>query len=164
MAALTVLLFRDPRAAEGALEALHGMERERRLRINDAATVSWPATAHAPRTRQATNLPAVGALDGAFWGMLFGLLFAAPFFGAAAGVAIGALAGRFADFGIDDALITAVRDRMDPGTSALFALTEDNAGEEIAGLLTDLGLAPESLAATLTGEQSAALQRAFGRG
>ncbi len=163
MATLSVFTFDDPDDASRALDALHGLERAHRLRLNDAATVSWPRTEHAPITRQSANLAAVGALDGAFWGMLFGFLFAAPFFGAAAGAALGALAGRFADFGIDDDLVTAARDRIEPGTSALFVLAENGAAADLAGTFAELGLAPEIAETPLPDQGVRELRRVFGR-
>jgi uncharacterized membrane protein len=78
-----------------------------------------------PRTRQATNLTAMGALDGAFWGMLFGLIFFVPFIGLAVGALAGALSGYFRDYGIDDDFVSKVREKVTEGTSALFLLTSE---------------------------------------
>ena len=163
MAALTVFAFPDAGEADRALSALHGMEQRHLLKVNDAATVSWPREAHAPRTRQSANLQAVGALDGTFWGMLFGFLFAAPFLGAAAGAAIGALAGRFADFGIDDHLIARVRSLIEPGNSALFLMAEAGSSEEVAAMLCRAGFAPEIVEIPLQDDGAMELQRVFGR-
>jgi uncharacterized membrane protein len=63
-----------------------------------------------------------GASWGAFWGFLFGLIFFVPLLGAAMGAAGGALGGSLDDVGIDD-FIRQVREKVTPGTSALFALT-----------------------------------------
>ena len=60
---------------------------------------------------------------GAFWGFLFGLIFFVPFLGAAIGAGMGGLTGSLADVGIDDDFIRQVREKVTPGTSALFALT-----------------------------------------
>jgi uncharacterized membrane protein len=46
-----------------------------------------------------------------------------PFLGAAMGAAGGALGGSLNDVRIDDDFIKQVREKMTPGTSALFALT-----------------------------------------
>jgi drug/metabolite transporter (DMT)-like permease len=56
-------------------------------------------------------------------GFLFGLIFFMPFLGAAIGAGTGALSGSLADVGIDDDFIRQVREKVTPGTSALFALT-----------------------------------------
>lgn len=163
MATLSVFTFSDPEEAERALAALHAMEREHQLRLNDAATVSWPRSELAPRTRQSANLAALGALDGAFWGMLFGIIFAAPFLGAAAGAAVGALAGRFADFGIDDAVIADARDRIEPGTSALFVIAEDGAAADLMHVLAAAGLSPEVAQSAIPEHGRRELWRVFGR-
>src|SRR5256886_11165514 len=55
---------------------------------------------------------------------LFRSIFFVPFLGAAIGAATGALAGSMSDVGIDDELIEQARDRITPGTSALFAMTD----------------------------------------
>ena len=60
---------------------------------------------------------------GAFWGFLFGLIFFVPFLGAAIEAGMGGLTGSLADVGIDDDFIRQVREKVTPGTSALFALT-----------------------------------------
>jgi uncharacterized membrane protein len=46
-----------------------------------------------------------------------------PFLGAAVGAGTGALGGSLGDVGIDDDFIRQVREKVTPGTSALFALT-----------------------------------------
>src|SRR5215211_6599203 len=66
-----------------------------------------------------------GAAFGALWGFLFGLIFFVPLLGMAIGAGMGALGGSLADFGIDDDFIKQVRERVTPGTSALFALTSE---------------------------------------
>ena len=64
-------------------------------------------------------------MGGAFWGLLFGLIFFVPLLGAAIGAASGALSGSLRDVGIDDSFINRVRDRVTPGTSALFLMSSD---------------------------------------
>jgi uncharacterized membrane protein len=52
-------------------------------------------------------------------------VFLMPFAGAAVGAAAGALRGRLSDSGIDDGFIAELRDKLTPGTSALFVLSSD---------------------------------------
>jgi uncharacterized membrane protein len=120
--------------------------------LQDAALVEWQAGARKPRTRQLEDSPATGALDVGFWGLLFGLIFYVPLLGAAIGAATGALAGALADIGIDDHFINRVRDRVTPGTSALFLLT--------SGGLADRGAAA-LITAELDRDQEAALRAVF---
>ena len=93
------------------------------INLQDAAVVSWPEGNKKPKTRQLHSTAGGGATYGAFWGFLFGLIFFMPFLGAAIGAGTGALSGSLADVGIDDDFIRQVREKVTPGTSALFALT-----------------------------------------
>jgi len=88
-----------------------------------------------PQTRQLFNLAGIGALGGAFWGLLFGLLFFIPLLGAAIGAATGALSGAFSDIGIDDNFIGEVREKVTPGTSALFLMSSDAVLDRVADAL-----------------------------
>ena len=104
------------------LIALQGLQERQMITLEDAAVVSWPEGNKKPKTRQLHGTAGVGRW-GAFWGFLFGLIFFVPFLGAAIGAGTGALSGSLADVGIDDDFIRQVREKVTPGTSALFALT-----------------------------------------
>jgi uncharacterized membrane protein len=123
LATLSVLKFNDPGGADRVLIALQGLQERQMITLEDAAVVRWPAGAKKPMTHQLHSTAGAGATWGAFWGFLFGLIFFVPFLGAAIGAGTGALSGSLADVGIDDGFIRQVRDRVTPGTSALFALT-----------------------------------------
>src|ERR687898_2726370 len=123
MATLSVLKFNDPAGADRVLIALQGMQERQMITLEDAAVLSWPLGSKKPKTRQLHSTAGAGAGWGAFWGVLFGLLFFIPFLGAAMGAGMGALTGSLADVGISDDFIRQVREKVTPGTSALFALT-----------------------------------------
>jgi uncharacterized membrane protein len=123
MATLSVLKFDDPNGAERVLIALEGLQEREMITLQDAAVISWPAGNKKPNTRQLHSTAGAGAMSGAFWGFLFGLIFFVPFLGAAIGAGMGGLTGSLADVGIDDDFIRQVREKVTPGTSALFALT-----------------------------------------
>ncbi|HKH39634.1 MAG TPA: DUF1269 domain-containing protein [Rubrobacter sp.] len=123
MATLSVLKFNDPYGADRVLIALQGLQEREMITLEDAAVVSWPQGNKKPKTRQLHSTGGTGALGGAFWGFLFGLIFFVPFLGAAIGAGMGGLTGSLADVGIDDDFIRQVREKVTPGTSALFALT-----------------------------------------
>ena len=135
MATLSVLKSNDPGGADRIMLALQGMQERQLITLEDAAVVSWPEGAKKPQTRQLNDLSGAGALGGAFWGLVFGLIFLVPLFGLAVGAAMGALSGSLADIGIDDDFINKVREKVTPGTSALFVLTsgatEDRVIEEL---------------------------------
>ena len=123
MATLSVLKFDDPNGAERVLIALEGLQEREMITLQDAAVISWPAGNKKPNTRQLHSTAGAGAMSGAFWGFLFGLIFFVPFLGAAIGAGMGGLTGSLAAVGIDDDFIRQVREKVTPGTSALFALT-----------------------------------------
>lgn len=129
MSTLTVWKFQSAEGAEDVEATLISLQKEGLIKILDAAVVSWPADRSKPRTKQLLNLVGAGALSGTFWGMLFGLIFLMPLLGAAIGAAAGALGGKLADVGIDDEFIAEVKEKVTPGTSALFLLTMNEVPE-----------------------------------
>jgi uncharacterized membrane protein len=141
------------------LGTLENLQKQQLIVIRDAATVTWPADKKKPKTKQLTNMAGVGALDGAFWGMLFGLLFFVPFLGLAIGAGMGALFGSLADVGIDDNFIKSVRDKVTPGTSALFLLTSDAVRDRVADAIK--GMEFEIIATNLSKAEEEQLKAAF---
>ena len=159
MATLTVLKFDNPEGAGQMLEKIQALQKQQLIRLQDAATVTWPAGRKAPKTKQLVNLAGAGALQGAFWGMLFGLIFFVPFFGLAVGAAFGALGGKMADYGIDDDFIKKTREEVTEGTSALFLLTSDAVQDKVTDALK--GEEFELISSNLTKEQEDELMAAF---
>ena len=161
MATLTAIKFETPDGAEQALQLMGNLQKQNLIQVVDAATVSWPEGKKKPKTRQAQSMGGVGALSGAFWGLLFGLLFFIPFLGLAIGAAIGGLAGHFSDYGIDDDFIKSVRDKVTPGTSALFLLTQNAVADRVIAEMKTLPKF-EILSTNLSQEQEAKLRAEFG--
>ena len=161
MTSLTVWKFDSPTGADGALSTLERLQREQLITVVDAAVVSWPSDTKKPKTRQLHNTAAAGAMSGAFWGMLFGLLFFVPLLGLAIGAGMGALMGSMADVGIDDNFIKQVRDKVTPGTSALFLLTLNEVTDRVADAFKDQRSNMELIQSNLSSEQEAKLREAF---
>lgn len=159
MTTLTVWKFHDPDGARRALDVLERLQKLELLKLDDAAIVTWPEGRKKPKTEQLRNMAGLGALGGSFWGLLFGLLFFIPLLGMAMGAAMGALAASMTDVGIDDRFIREVREKVTPGTSALFVMTsevvEDRVLEEFRA--TDA----ELISTNLTREQEARLREVF---
>ena len=160
MATMTVWKFPTAEGAAVAEATLKDLQRQELIQIHDAAIVSYPAGAKKPKTRQLTSLTGAGALGGAFWGMLFGLIFLVPLLGAAIGATAGAIGGSLADVGIDDKLIQQVRERLAPGTSALFVLSSDAVLDKVRDAFA-ANDKPELIFTNLTNEQEAALREVF---
>ena len=78
MNTFSVWTFDHPDGAAGALRVIERLQTRRRLAIDDAAVVSWPAGKHRPYSYQAGTIDGTAALSGAFWGLLFGSLFLVP--------------------------------------------------------------------------------------
>ena len=131
MATLTVWKFDDAAGAEAAEKTLLDLAKQDLINLHDAATVSWAAGDKKPKTKQLASLTGAGAMGGAFWGFLFGLIFLMPLLGLAIGAATGAVSGSLADVGISDDFIRRVRERVTPGTSALFVLSTDAVMEKV---------------------------------
>lgn len=159
MATFTVWKFDSPEGAEGALSILTDLQRQELIKVHDAAVVTWPVGKKKPKTRQLHDLVGAGAMGGAFWGFLFGLLFLVPLLGMAVGAATGALTGKGADIGIDDNFIASVREKVTPGTSALFLMTSGAVQDKVAAAFE--GVDRELIHTNLSSEQEAALRAAF---
>ena len=161
MATLTVWKFDSPDAADRAAKIVQDLWTRHEVVLYDAATVRWEVGKRKPKTHQLDDLTRDGALGGAFWGLLFGMIFFVPLLGAALGAASGALSGSLSDAGIDDAFINRVRDRLTPGTSALFVMTSDAVVDKVKDAFADMPPA-ELIYSSLSDEQERALREVFG--
>jgi uncharacterized membrane protein len=159
MATLTAWAFPGVGDAQTASQRLQELQSQELIKVQDAAIVSWEQGKKKPKTKQLSNMTGAGALGGAFWGMLFGLLFFVPLLGMAIGAGMGALAGSMTDVDIDDKFIDSVKQRVTPGTSALFVLTSDAVTDRVRGAFTDLK--PELIASNLSAEQEDKLRQVF---
>jgi uncharacterized membrane protein len=159
MSSLTVWKFQTPFGAEAALQKLEGLQTQGLIQVQDAAIVSWEAGRKKPKTEQMHDTKKGGALGGGFWGLLFGLIFFIPILGLAIGAATGALLGSLADVGISDQFIKTVRDKVTPGTSALFLLSSDAVMDKVQREFE--GTEAELISTNLSEAQEAKLREAM---
>lgn len=159
MATLTVWKFPTSSGADDAIETLGSLEKQELIVVHDAATVSWEEGANRPRTRQLNDLVGSGALGGTFWGLLLGTIFFVPLLGAALGAAMGAAGGALSDVGIDDDFIRETREKVTPGSSALFVLTSDAVLDKVHDAFA--GHHAELVHTNLSDEQEHALRAVF---
>jgi uncharacterized membrane protein len=145
------------------LYTLENLQKQQLIQIEDGAIVTWPAGAKKPKMRQLSKEAATGAgvLGGAFWGMLFGLLFFVPIFGLALGAGIGALVAHYSHYGISEDFIKQVRDKITPGTSALFLLTSGAVMDKVAPAVKDQQF--EIIQTNLSAEQEKQLREELGQ-
>jgi uncharacterized membrane protein len=162
VASLTVWKFNSPTGADAALGTLQRLQGEQLITLIDAAVVSWPEGAKKPKTQQLHSTAGAGAMGGAFWGLLFGLIFFIPLLGLAIGAGMGALMGSMTDVGIDDNFIKQVREKVTPGTSALFVLSEAAVTDRVADAFKEQRADMELIQSNLSSEQEAKLREAFG--
>jgi len=160
MATLTAWKFASPYGADDALATLEKLQSEQLIQVQDAAVVSWEPDRKKPKTRELHSMKKMGALGGGFWGLLFGLIFFIPILGLAIGAATGALFGSLADVGISDDFINRVREKVTPGTSALFLLSSDAVMDRVAAEFRDSGA--ELISTNLSEVQEERLREAFG--
>jgi uncharacterized membrane protein len=159
MATLTAWKFGSPYGADDALATLEKLQSEELIQVQDAAVVSWEPGRSKPKTRELHSPKRAGALGGGFWGLLFGLIFFVPILGLAIGAATGALFGSLADVGISDDFIDRVRERVTPGTSALFLLSSGAVMDRVAAEFKDSDA--ELISTNLSAEQEGRLREAF---
>jgi uncharacterized membrane protein len=159
MAALTAWKFPTPAGADDALARLESLQERALIQVHDAAVVTWPEGQKKPQTHESHAGTRIGALGGGFWGLLFGLIFFVPILGLAVGAATGALFGSLRDAGISDGFISDVREKVTPGTSALFLVSSDAVYDKVAGEFK--GTQAELIQTNLSDEQDARLRAAF---
>ena len=159
MATLTAWKFSTPQGADIALEKLQKLQSEQLINVQDAAVVSWEVGRKKPKTSELHDTKKAGALGGGFWGLLFGLIFFVPILGLAIGAATGALFGSMADVGISNAFIDSVRQKVTPGTSALFLLSSDAVIDRVKSEFS--GSDAELISTNLSADQEAKLREAF---
>jgi len=159
MATLTAWKFSTPYGADAALDKLEKLQSEQLITVQDAAVVSWEVGRKKPKTRELHSTKRAGALGGGFWGLLFGLIFFIPILGLAIGAVTGALMGSLADVGISDAFINSVRQKVTPGTSALFLLSSDAVEDRVRAEFA--GTDAELISTNLSADQEAKLREAF---
>jgi uncharacterized membrane protein len=159
MATLTATKFPTPFGADAALEKLQQLQTQQLIQVIDAAVVSWEVGRKKPKTRELHSTKGAGALGGGFWGLLFGLIFFVPLLGLAIGAATGALFGSLTDVGISNEFIESVRQKVTPGTSALFLLSSDAVLDRVRDEFR--GTDAELITTNLSEDQERKLREAF---
>jgi len=162
MTTLSVLEFNSPDGADQALRILQRLQQQQLIKLLDAAVVTWPQGSKGPKTRQMVSTVRAGALGGAFWGFLIGLIFFVPLLGLAIGAAGGAIGGALTDYGIDDNFIKQIREKVKPGTSALFLMSAHAVVDRVVAELKSLN--PELITSNLSDEQESRLRELFAEG
>jgi uncharacterized membrane protein len=164
MSNLWVVAFGTETGAEKMLTALGDWQRQKLIKVDDAATLVKRADGKV-KIKHAENLVGKGALGGAFWGALIGLVFLNPVAGAAVGAGVGAVIGRRkgkkqAEAGIDPKFVKEVSESIKPGGSAVFAYTQQGVAEKLLPQLKQFN--GKLIQSNLTPEDEEVVREAFG--
>src|SRR5262245_57212638 len=138
MATLIAIGYPDETTASLAEQEAERLSRDLIIEPDAIAVIVHDADG---KFRVSTNHHAVGggAMWGMFWGGLFGLLFFIPFFGMAIGAGLGALMGKVEKSAINKEFQESVLDMLQPGTSALFVVTEKVTPDKAVDALSKYG-------------------------
>jgi uncharacterized membrane protein len=137
MATVTVLKFTSPDGAAEALRVVQDLEKQRLIRLIDAAMVSWPIGKKSPATKQLVTPLLAMTLRAAFGGL-----------------------GTIGGYGLDAAFLDQIRRGVQEGTSALFLMTADAVLDRVASAMKELQF--EIFATNLSAELERELREALG--
>ena len=138
MSELIVIVYPSEAKAEEVRQRLFKMQREYLLTLSDAVIATKSPDGHV-KLNQIVNTTALGAVSGSFWGLLIGAIFLMPALGAAVGAASGALGGALTDFGIEDAFMKDLAGSIQPGSAALFILSQKMTADKVIEGIKDAG-------------------------
>lgn len=120
---LTVLAFDDMTSAAEVHKALVDAKNQGLITIDDAAVVVKDEKGKVHVDNQVARGTWIGTAVGGGLGLLIGAIFF-PIGGLVLGLAGGALVSKAMDLGVDGKFVDEVSAKIEPGTSALFVLTE----------------------------------------
>jgi uncharacterized membrane protein len=158
MSTFVAIAYDDPyKALEVRLELIKAQQ-EYLIDMEDAV-VAVKDEKGKIKLHQAVNLTAAGAISGGFWGTLIGLIFLNPLLGMAAGAGAGAISGALTDVGINDDFMKKLAEKLQPNTSALFALVRKSTPDKVLPRIQPYG--GTILQTSLTHEDEQKLQAAL---
>jgi len=131
MSNLIVITFENEQEAGKVREAVHKLQRQSLLKLDDSAVVVKNAEGKVSVDNEMDRGIKVGAVGGGLVGVILGSIFF-PLGGLLLGALGGALVGSMADLGVDQKFVKEVQDSMRPGTSAIFLIVRE--GEADAAL------------------------------
>jgi uncharacterized membrane protein len=121
---LVVIAFEDMQTAGEVHDALVSAKKQGLVTIDDSAVVVKDMDGKVTVDNQVSRGTWMGTIIGGGLGLLVGAIFF-PIGGLVLGAAGGALVARAMDLGVDGKFVDEVKDKIDPGTSALFILAHD---------------------------------------
>ncbi|MGD8465227.1 MAG: DUF1269 domain-containing protein [Anaerolineae bacterium] len=138
---LIARVFDDAQRADKALEFVEDLRRRKVFKILNAAVLVKDADGEVSVQDTRDIDPKQGRLLGVITGGLVGLVGGpvGAVLGALAGLGAGGLAGKLLDFGFSDKFLKNLEQYLQPGSSALILLVEDEWAVQASDALKDLG-------------------------
>lgn len=137
MATLVVIGYADQGVAEAARKSVQELEDELTIEAGHVASIARDVEGRYHAHISHSGAFASGGVDwGGFWGAVFDLLFSVPSASLALSSGTGVLLG---EEGSSRAFQDQVRERVKPGTSALFILVERDPPDKAVGSLARYG-------------------------
>jgi len=161
---LIVAAFQDERAAKEALNALKEAQRQKLIKINNAAVLHKDAKGrlHIKETADmgGGKGAAIGGVAGAAIGLIAGPVLLVP---AAVGALVGGLSAKLRDTGFSDARLKALGARLTPGSSAIVAVVEHRWVAEVKQAMAEAGadLFAEEIGADISAQLEAGHEVAY---
>ena len=134
---LVTKIFEQPDAARQALESVDDLQRKKVLKILDAGVLVKEQDGSTSFKDMKDLEPGKGRLLGAIAGGLIGLI-GGPVgvvVGALAGLGAGSLAARWIDLGFSDEYLEGLQEHLQPGSSALVVLVENDWAQSLSEAL-----------------------------
>jgi uncharacterized membrane protein len=161
---LIVAAFQDERAAKEALNALKEAQRQKLIKINNAAVLHKDAKGrlHIKETADmgGGKGAAIGGVAGAAIGLIAGPVLLVP---AAVGALVGGLSAKLRDSGFSDARLKALGAHLAPGSSAIVAVVEHRWVAEVKQAMAEAGadLFAEEIGADISAQLEAGHEVAY---
>ena len=161
---LIVAAFQDERVAKEALNALKEAQRQKLIKINNAAVLrkDEKGRLHIKETADmgGGKGAALGGVAGAAIGLIAGPALLVP---AAVGALVGGLSAKMRDSGFSDARLKALGARLTPGSSAIVAVVEHKWVAEVKRAMAEAGadLFAEAIGADISAQLEAGHEVAY---
>jgi uncharacterized membrane protein len=161
---LIVVAYKDDKSAEAALKALKQAQKEKLIRIENAAVLrkDEKGKLHIKETADMGGKKgaALGGVAGAVIGVIAGPALLVP---AAVGALIGGLTAKLRDSGFSDARLQQVGEGLKPGSSAIIAIVEHTWVEDVKKALAqeEADMFAEALSADISEQLDAGHQVAY---
>jgi uncharacterized membrane protein len=140
MATLLVIGYADQGVAEEARKSVQALEDELTIEADHVASIARDVEGRYHAHISHIGAPVSRRVDwGGFWGAVFDLLFSVPAPGLAFSSGTGVLRDDLGEQGSGRAFQDEVRERVKPGTSALFILVERDPPDRAVGSLARYG-------------------------